>query len=220
MGTIASQITSLTIVYSTVYSDADQRKYQSSASLAFVWGIHRRPVNSPHKWPVTRKMFPFDDVIMHGAVDIHFSQRYRSHAEHSCRSPKWSFKSPTGTSILVAGALATAYCTLRCVHREKGKNCLADDQLKKNDPVRVALDFNKFVCPVLSCQQYADLWTEGEFRFAVLFPIRVRTWLRSRGPIHLCYWTPQMLTRHVNRVSVLLLFGIPNFWLWSWYWCS
>ena len=64
MDTIASQITSLTIVYSTVYSDADQRKYQSSASLAFVQGIHRRPVNSPHKWPVTRKMFPFDDVIM------------------------------------------------------------------------------------------------------------------------------------------------------------
>ena len=38
MGTIASQITSLAIVYSTVYSDADQRKYQSSASLAFMWG--------------------------------------------------------------------------------------------------------------------------------------------------------------------------------------
>ena len=64
MGTMASQITSLTIVYSTVYSEADQRKHQSSASLAFVWGIHRGPVNSPHKWPVTRKMFPFDDVIM------------------------------------------------------------------------------------------------------------------------------------------------------------
>ena len=65
MGTIAFQITNPTIVYSTVYSDADQRKHQSSASLAFVWGIHRRPVNSPHKWPVTRKMFPFDDVIMY-----------------------------------------------------------------------------------------------------------------------------------------------------------
>ena len=64
MGTIASLITSLTIVYSTVYSDADQRKHQSSASLAFVWGIHRGPVNSPHKWPVTRIMFSFDDVIM------------------------------------------------------------------------------------------------------------------------------------------------------------
>ena len=64
MGMIASQITSLTIAYSTVYSDADQRKHQSSAALAFVRGIHRGPVNSPHKWPVTRKMFPFDDVIM------------------------------------------------------------------------------------------------------------------------------------------------------------
>ena len=64
MGAIASQITSLTIVYSTVYTDADQRRRQSSASLAFVRGILRGPVNSPHKWPVTRKMFPFDDVIM------------------------------------------------------------------------------------------------------------------------------------------------------------
>ena len=59
IGAIASQITSLTIVYSTVYSGADQSKHQSSASLAFVWGIHRGSVNSPHKWPVTRKMFPF-----------------------------------------------------------------------------------------------------------------------------------------------------------------
>ena len=64
MGTIASQITSLVIVFSTVHLDTDQRKHQSSASLAFVWGIHRGPVNSPHKWPVTRKIFPFDDVIM------------------------------------------------------------------------------------------------------------------------------------------------------------
>ena len=64
MSLIASQITSLTIVYSTVYSDADQRKHQSSASLAFVREIHRGPKNSPRKGPVTRKMFPFDDVIM------------------------------------------------------------------------------------------------------------------------------------------------------------
>ena len=46
------------------YSDADQRKHQSSASLAFVWGIHRGPVNSSHNWPVTRKMFPFDNVML------------------------------------------------------------------------------------------------------------------------------------------------------------
>ena len=72
MDAIASQITSLTIDYSIVYSDADHRKHQSSASLAFVRGIHQGPVNSPHKWPVTRKMFPFDDVIM---TQIHQSHK-------------------------------------------------------------------------------------------------------------------------------------------------
>ena len=55
VGAMASQITSLTIVYSIVYSGVDQRKHQSSASLALVRGIHRLPVNSPRKWPVTRK---------------------------------------------------------------------------------------------------------------------------------------------------------------------
>ena len=65
MGAMASQITSLTIVYSNVYWGADQRKHQRSASLAFVRGIHRWPVKSPHKGPVTRKASLFDDVIMH-----------------------------------------------------------------------------------------------------------------------------------------------------------
>ena len=69
MGAMASQIISLIIVYSTVYSGADERKHQSSASLAFVRGIDRWPVNSPHKWPVTRNIFPFDDVIMSNCVD-------------------------------------------------------------------------------------------------------------------------------------------------------
>ena len=55
MSAMASQITSLTIVYSTVYTGADQRKHQSSASLAFVRGIHRWPVNSPHKGPVNEE---------------------------------------------------------------------------------------------------------------------------------------------------------------------
>ena len=62
---MGSQITSLTSVYSNVYSGTDESKHQSSMSLAFVRGIHRWPVNSPHKWPVTRKIFPFDDVIMY-----------------------------------------------------------------------------------------------------------------------------------------------------------
>ena len=61
MNTVSSQITSLTIVYSTVYSGADQRKHQTSSSLAFVLGI---------KVPVTRKMFPFDDVIMQSLFSV------------------------------------------------------------------------------------------------------------------------------------------------------
>ena len=64
MGVIASEIISLTIVYWAIYSGTDQRKHQSSMSLAFMQGINRWPVNSPHKGPVTWKMFPFDDVIM------------------------------------------------------------------------------------------------------------------------------------------------------------
>ena len=64
MGAMASQITSLAIVYSVIYSGTDQRKHQSSPLLAFVRGIHRWPVNSPHKGPVTRKMFPLNDVII------------------------------------------------------------------------------------------------------------------------------------------------------------
>ena len=56
---MASQITSFASVYSIVYSGADQRKHQSSASPAFLG------VNSRHKRPVTHKMFPLDDVIMY-----------------------------------------------------------------------------------------------------------------------------------------------------------
>ena len=60
MSAMASQIISVFVVYSTVYSGADQRKQQSSASLAFAPGIHRWPVRGP----VARKTFPLDDVIM------------------------------------------------------------------------------------------------------------------------------------------------------------
>ena len=58
MTTMASQITSLAVVYSTVYSETDQRKH------GLCVGNSPGPVNSPHKGPDTRKMFPFDDVIM------------------------------------------------------------------------------------------------------------------------------------------------------------
>ena len=83
VGVMASQITSLTIVYSIVCSGVDQRNHQSSASLAFVRGIHWWPVNSPHKKLVTRKMFPFDDVIMNkNIVKEGTEYRYDPHYFH------------------------------------------------------------------------------------------------------------------------------------------
>ena len=80
MSLMASQITSLTIVYSPVCSGTDQRKDRISASLAFVRGIHRGPVNSRHKRPVTRKMFSFDDVIMLGFVHFIRQRRFKQNA--------------------------------------------------------------------------------------------------------------------------------------------
>ena len=64
-GDDVSEITGVSIAYLTIDSSAYQRKYQCYASLAFVRGIHRWPVDSPHKGPVTQKMFPFDDVIVY-----------------------------------------------------------------------------------------------------------------------------------------------------------
>ena len=72
MSAMASQITSVSIVLSTVCSGADQRKHQSSVSLAFVKAIHRSTVNSPHKGTVTRKMLPFNDVIMDSNRNVRF----------------------------------------------------------------------------------------------------------------------------------------------------
>ena len=76
MGAAAFQI-SIAVVYSTVHSGADQRKHQRSVSLALVWGIHRWPMNSPHTWPVTRKMFPFDDVIIEAMQWWRSKRRFR-----------------------------------------------------------------------------------------------------------------------------------------------
>ena len=89
MTTMASQIISLTVVYSTVYSDADQRKHQSSASLALVRGIYRWPVKSPH----TRKMFPFGEVIMliniNMIVAINSNQRFIFQIGEHLIGPQW-----------------------------------------------------------------------------------------------------------------------------------
>ena len=132
MGEIASQITSLTIVYSIVYSGTDQRKHQSSASLAFVRGIHRGPVNSPHKGPVTRKMFPFDDVIMITSL---------KYAHGSCFVRSWYLNLPYEVNkrliftslerwyLCWNGALIVKYCTM---HRVKCTTNHVIDNLAHN----------------------------------------------------------------------------------------
>ena len=83
MSAIAPQITVVSIFCSTVCSGTDQRKQPSSASLAFVRGIRQWPMDSTHKGPVSRKMFPLDDVIMFSSdcgidavIDIPFYVKY------------------------------------------------------------------------------------------------------------------------------------------------
>ena len=87
MGAMGSQITSLTIVYSTVHSGADQGKHESSASLAFKRGLHRWQMNSPRKWPVTRKMFPFNDVIMALPSVLHYCVEHVIISGHLLTAP-------------------------------------------------------------------------------------------------------------------------------------
>ena len=75
MSAMPSQATGVSIVYSTVCSE----KHQSSTSLSFVRRIHRRPENLPHKWPVTWKVFPYDDVFKNPLI-------FRSHwQQFACR---------------------------------------------------------------------------------------------------------------------------------------
>ena len=113
MGVIASQITSLTIVSSIVYSDADQRKHQSSVSLAFVRGIHRGPVNSPHKWPVTRKMFPFDDVI---TVLEQRGPPHQAYFVYIFKAPVIKFALATQAWFYKQGHLVNKICPLWYAH--------------------------------------------------------------------------------------------------------
>ena len=105
MDAMTSQVTSLTIVYSAVYSGADQRKHQSSASLAFVREIQRWPLNFPYKWPVTRvvtrNLFPFDDVIMFQD----FPRTWMVKCKHFCTSFLWHH-----TFIISFLVLQTASC--------------------------------------------------------------------------------------------------------------
>ena len=122
MSAMASQITSLAIVYSTVYSGADQRKHQSSASLAFLWGIHRWPVNSSHKGPVTPKLFPFGDVIiLFGTDSMHLI------ASWEWSELLWVSSSASKKCWHLVFYFRTLLCFV-CINLLKHVNLVTDDQ--------------------------------------------------------------------------------------------
>ena len=100
MSVMASQITGVSFVYSTVCSGAVQRE-TSKLRLAFVGGIHRWPVNSPHKWPVTRKMFPFDDVIMQNLCLALYSTQLMARGSHRNIHHSLAVKERDGVSLRV-----------------------------------------------------------------------------------------------------------------------
>ena len=93
----------------------DQRKRQSSASLTFVRGIHRGPVNSPRKGPVTRKMFLFDDVIM--IASFHWNLV-------GCIPSGYVLRYPRSTLDVVA-LLVSAVCFYGNHPGSNSKNCTA-----------------------------------------------------------------------------------------------
>ena len=103
MGTMAAQITRLTIVYSTVYSRRRPKKTSKLHVTGLVREIHRWQVNSPHKGPVTRKMFPFDDVVMlcrHGVAFQTFAEATANITSNFIDVVQRLWKKRNGTSVI------------------------------------------------------------------------------------------------------------------------
>ena len=146
---MASQITSLAIVYSTVYSDPDQRKHQSSASLAFVWGIHRWPVNSPHKRPVV-EMFPFDDVIM-----LSCSSVYGGNSGHLKRS--WHVEMLSILVVSVEFWISVQVTSITCVYfAQKMFSKYTDVSLSRSFTPKSCQNcrMTHFINPLLQCSNH------------------------------------------------------------------
>ena len=162
---MASQISGVSIIYSTIYSGADQRKHQSSASLAFVRGIHRWPVNSPHKGPVTWNMFPFDDVIVSTILAV---------STHNSPSDSWKYGSnrreirTSKHRLLQWLKLTTEDCIYQYVdihintliYAKYIRLCWAFARLKHNKPVYI---FHEIYCTkVVSDIQLTSGYCSGE----------------------------------------------------------
>ena len=85
MGAMVSLITSLTIVYSTVYQTQIKENIKAPRHWPLCGKFPGPPVNSPNKWPVTRKMFPFDNVIMNCGL----SYSFLINTKNGCQIMSW-----------------------------------------------------------------------------------------------------------------------------------
>ena len=119
---MVSQITGVSIVCSTVCSGTDQRKYQSSTSLAFVREIPWWQVDSPRKGPVTWKIFPFDDIIM-----AKVSQHIYPELYFIC--PKYlRLRTNAGLEILKIFIIAKRATRLLLIWQPSPKSCSPSDK--------------------------------------------------------------------------------------------
>ena len=165
MSAMVSQITGVSFVCSTVGSGADQEIHQSSASLAFVWVIHRWHMNSPHKRPVTRIMFSFDDVIMKRTnwvfvtakrpLSEKIKDKYRNEYMRVCvRACLWVFVSWSRTSVQtfwVQIFLSTS-CSgyeLSWIWVVQGKSCLGKDLFRSLQVKWCLLNSTQNICPYI-----------------------------------------------------------------------
>ena len=201
MGAMASQITSLIIVYSNVYSGTDQRKHQRSASLAFLRGIHRWPMNSPHKWPVTRKMFPFNDVIM-------------TYNSAILRSINWMLQTPmpcifhialiSHYSDVIKGAMASQITSVSIVYSTV---CSGGNQ--RNHQSSVSLAFVRRIHPVTgeflaqkaSNVENDSIWWRHHEYMDVIFPTKMITQvvISHDGLVNIDLFLSVSLNKHLDK---------------------
>ena len=132
MSVMASQITSLTIVYSTVYSGADEGKHQSSASLAFVRGIHRWPLDSLHKRPVTPSWPDLFSIWEKTSVHNRLDSTSKGQQKHLQMEQKWVSKMELG--LFEANTIASQHKSISVM------------KINTNSPVRI--NTNSFVMQI------------------------------------------------------------------------
>ena len=200
MSAMASQITCVSIVCSTVCSGADQRKHQSTASLAFVSGIHRWPLDSHHKGPVTWKMFPFDDVITN-------PESYDSPYPHSVSNTKeeeqygkgflWHF-----LIMKIWGRIAKYWCRSASVNERRITNSTLHDDVIKWKPFPRYWPFVRWIrrSPVNSSHK-------GQWRGALMFSLIcswINGWVINDKPasLILCGGFPSQRASNTDIVSV------------------